>query len=458
MSQANGERLDSWKEIATYLGRDLRTVRRWEENGLPVHRVPGGERRAVFAYRGEIDAWMKGQGNGSSTQGGVNGALAAERAPAESATVAVPVGAGARRPRLRVSANSGLFVAAVLCGLGVGAFLLWRTSRGPVAQVAFSGNAVVARDGKGDVLWSYPFDTPLNPGPDSSKDRLQVMDLGSDRQRDALVLAPFASAELEPTLNDALFCFSAKGRPRWSHVFKDTFRFGGNDYGPPWMAWSLMVTSDRSSPRIWAVAREGLSSPSMLMGFDRDGRQLAEFVNWGHIATLKGVRNGSGSYILVGGISNQCNCAMLAVLKEDSPSGSSPPLEPAYACENCPEGRPYRYFLFPRSELTLLSGVAYNSVQLIQVDKGHVWAGVRETNNGGFPGADWIKYDLTDDFVPKSFTISDHFWTFHSQMESEGKIRHTVGQCPEGVGPRRVQMWSAERGWEWISVPKSTER
>jgi len=33
------ERLDSWKEIAAYLKRDVRTVRRWEHaEGLPVHR------------------------------------------------------------------------------------------------------------------------------------------------------------------------------------------------------------------------------------------------------------------------------------------------------------------------------------------------------------------------------------------------------------------------------------
>jgi hypothetical protein len=61
-SRRKDERLDSWKEIAAYLGRDLRTVRRWEkEKGLPVHRVPGGERQAVFAYRAEIDAWLSGR-------------------------------------------------------------------------------------------------------------------------------------------------------------------------------------------------------------------------------------------------------------------------------------------------------------------------------------------------------------------------------------------------------------
>lgn len=53
-------RLNSWKEIAEYVGRNVRTVIRWEqEGGLPVHRVPVGHRRAVFAYRHEIDQWLQ---------------------------------------------------------------------------------------------------------------------------------------------------------------------------------------------------------------------------------------------------------------------------------------------------------------------------------------------------------------------------------------------------------------
>lgn len=58
-TRAAGERFDSWKAIADYLKRDVATVRRWEkEVGLPVHRVPGGPGRSVFAYRSEIDAWL----------------------------------------------------------------------------------------------------------------------------------------------------------------------------------------------------------------------------------------------------------------------------------------------------------------------------------------------------------------------------------------------------------------
>lgn len=62
MAEPTNRRLDSWKEIADYLGRDVRTVIRWEkEKALPVRRVPGGKRQGVFAYSAEIDQWMSGQ-------------------------------------------------------------------------------------------------------------------------------------------------------------------------------------------------------------------------------------------------------------------------------------------------------------------------------------------------------------------------------------------------------------
>jgi Tol biopolymer transport system component len=57
-----GERLDSWKDISAYLGRDVSTVIRWEkEKGLPIRRIPGGQRQSVFAYKEELDAWLAGE-------------------------------------------------------------------------------------------------------------------------------------------------------------------------------------------------------------------------------------------------------------------------------------------------------------------------------------------------------------------------------------------------------------
>jgi len=55
-----GERLESWKEIAAYLNRSVRTLHRWEkEEGLPVHRQLHKELGSVFAYKSELEAWSR---------------------------------------------------------------------------------------------------------------------------------------------------------------------------------------------------------------------------------------------------------------------------------------------------------------------------------------------------------------------------------------------------------------
>src|SRR5688572_15059743 len=59
------DRLESWKEIATYLKRDVRTLHRWESGeGLPVHRHMHKRRGTVHAYRSELDAWRRSRGSG----------------------------------------------------------------------------------------------------------------------------------------------------------------------------------------------------------------------------------------------------------------------------------------------------------------------------------------------------------------------------------------------------------
>jgi len=55
----NDEVLNSWKEIAAYLGRGVRTVQRWEQElGLPVRRPRGRSRSAVIALKPELDQWL----------------------------------------------------------------------------------------------------------------------------------------------------------------------------------------------------------------------------------------------------------------------------------------------------------------------------------------------------------------------------------------------------------------
>ena len=57
--------LESWKDIATYLRRDVSTVQRWEKRErMPVHRHLHDKLGSVYAFRSELDTWWRGRGNG----------------------------------------------------------------------------------------------------------------------------------------------------------------------------------------------------------------------------------------------------------------------------------------------------------------------------------------------------------------------------------------------------------
>ena len=79
--------LESWKQIAGYLDRSERTVRRWEASeGLPVHRRGHQKSDTVFAYRHEIEAWARTRTRFGTQESTVvvrqNGELSPGEAPA----------------------------------------------------------------------------------------------------------------------------------------------------------------------------------------------------------------------------------------------------------------------------------------------------------------------------------------------------------------------------------------
>ena len=106
--EGNGKprRLESWKAIAQYLGKDVTTAIRWErEKGLPVHRQTEGKRQVVFSYSTEIEHWRL-HGSASATveverDDGAhynNGASPANLSLAETRVVAAPINATRSRP------------------------------------------------------------------------------------------------------------------------------------------------------------------------------------------------------------------------------------------------------------------------------------------------------------------------------------------------------------------------
>jgi tetratricopeptide (TPR) repeat protein len=96
-SSAENRRIDSWKEIAAFFGRDERTVKRWEkERGLPVHRLPG-ERGGVFAWSAELTLWLNSaNGRGREPLSAPDPAPVPEPAPNPAPVAAAPAPSPAR--------------------------------------------------------------------------------------------------------------------------------------------------------------------------------------------------------------------------------------------------------------------------------------------------------------------------------------------------------------------------
>lgn len=127
MASKRDRRLNDWKEIAAFFGRDERTVRRWErQRGLPVHRISGGARNLVFAYNDELEQWLRGDADASAPPSPDPGDNAGETLRTEA--VAGDAVAPARWPWRRMGLAVGV-AAALLAVVAVAGLALWQDAR-----------------------------------------------------------------------------------------------------------------------------------------------------------------------------------------------------------------------------------------------------------------------------------------------------------------------------------------
>jgi hypothetical protein len=208
------DRLSSWKEIAAYLGRDVRTVQRWERTqGLPVHRHHHNRLSTAYAYKSELDAWWHNRPSGNGSEdGGASDDDGSEIARNPVSPAGEPPltsdHAGRRATRRWVAAGASLVLTAAI------AVLVWQVAReGRTAEPAVSLAAddwvlVTAFDNhSGEPVFDGTLEYVLRQqlaasptvrvaSPDRVRDALQLMrrplDTRVDVARSALVMGPFA--------------------------------------------------------------------------------------------------------------------------------------------------------------------------------------------------------------------------------------------------------------------------
>ncbi len=147
-----GDRLDSWKEIAAYLNRDVTTVQRWEKReGMPVHRHLHERLGSVSASRVELDAWARGRNLQAEKEDGNHAVLADSSTPTPGPAITTS----------RIRWKFLLLLAFVVVALAIGA-LVWvqKTEyfwRSPISNARFQTitdfdgleqAAAISRDGQ----------------------------------------------------------------------------------------------------------------------------------------------------------------------------------------------------------------------------------------------------------------------------------------------------------------------
>ena len=264
-------RLDSWKEIAEYLRRDVRTATRWEAQGLPLHRVAGGKGRSVFAFTNEIDAWMASHPAESEAD-----VVVVEPSPVPQALEA------SRRPRRTISIS----VACAVVVIGIGAAVM---SSGPVTPmdqlrpvVTVTASHVSTADAAGVARIIHQF----SPGASLAGPWAHPLhDLDADGV--AEVVVGLAGYESGGRLHAGeLLSLSTGGLVHWRFKFDDGLSFARRSLSGPWLVTDWQVEPGVSLKRIAIAAHEERWWASVVSVLDHTGSRLGTFVNPGWIESV----------------------------------------------------------------------------------------------------------------------------------------------------------------------------
>jgi hypothetical protein len=465
--QDGNSRLDSWKTIAAYLGRDVRTVIRWEQaRGLPIRRLPGTSRSAVFAYKHEIDTWLTGQrqptlpGTSSTDAAQVEATKAIVPPPEPPAGIHQPTTPTKHRPWIRIAV--GL---AALPLLALSIYCYSRATTGQPAEATFTTDTLQTWDNHHRLLWEYRFPQPFAttakvgdidpsnqlPLAHYSVNRASIHDLYGDGRREILAITIFRRGSSPTDLDrQVLSCFSPSGKLLWTYEPQTTLTFGSKTHSAPWDLHDLMVSEEPGRKTIWVNVVGYVWGKSFIAKLDADGHPAIQFVNSGVIDTFQRFHTAKGAMLWIGGFNDEYDTASLAIMSDTQPYAVSPQTPGShYFCVSCGTGDPAAYFVFPRYDMGRALHRPSNEIHSISSDAATV-----EVHQAELSVDDQVFYDFPRDAqpIPESVSYSATFWPHHLDLERQGKLDHPLAKCPDRLHPPPVRLY--QNGvWRNIIVP-----
>ncbi len=314
----SGEILESWKEIAGYLGVTVRTAQNWEhDRGLPIRRDGHGRRARVSADLRELDAWKSGR---TIRQNGVPG---------------------------RTHRRTLILVACLLPLVALALYVTLETidRSAPLLPAAtrFVGNTLEVRDAYGELLWLKQFPESYIPPRGASR----VGDVDGDGRSEVLVRI---GDNPSFGITNQLLCFNPDGSPRWVKDFKETLHQGGRSFSGFGVKWFDFVTSSAHTYLVVSFANAFYPTVTLLLE-PSSGREASRYYHPGHFEVhVTYDLDGDGrNELLLGGVNNPnegFGFPALAALEVPFPAPD--PEKPNFF--GFPGGQETAYLLFPRCD------------------------------------------------------------------------------------------------------------
>ena len=354
-----------------------------------------------------------------------------------------------------------LLVASITVALALIAGARWYLSSRPGApiRVTLANKKLVAWDARDRMAWEYEFPQAAEFQVVQGQPYALFTDVSGKGHRELLTIVNLRAES--PAVSESagnlpggyrhsfVYCFSEQGRLLWSYSPDLNLSFSGHVYEGPWSATAMILTPAATGQTTWVAYRHHTWWPSFVARIDAQGGASIAFVNPGNLWVLASVRNSTGNYVLVGGISNALGSAVMAVLGDADPGSAAPqPLAAgSYSYDNWPRA-PHLYLMFSPSEIFRLEGAAYHRIQSILVEADriqvHTYEGKDFTGGSTYLEA---YYEFTRDFALTSASMSDSYWQVHAEFEKRHRITHSAKQCPDRSIGSRMREYTSAGAW-----------
>jgi len=412
--------LESWKEIADFLNKDIRTCQRWErELGLPIHRLEGSAKARVFAHPEEIEVWLKEKyqnqsKNNLSLRGFFTGKL------------------------------KYLMILVFLIGFAVTAMLL-----GIFKQISephsfnVQGSRLVILDEKGELAWD--FDTGIEnlasdehykihfqskaPSPGSKHSYNQPYVMFADLDHNGTQEVLFSIQTQDEVDEGKLYCFNNQGKILWTYNTGRPLQFGGKSYSQAFRIHGLRVKDwdQDGKDEILVISNHFYRFPCQITLLDLNGLKKGEYWHSGYLKDYEFIDlDQNGQYeIILAGMNNEWNTPVCLVLDPSHMQGTSPQSENEYILQDMEKGNELYYLRFPRNIVDRLTAFnnTFSQISLLAQENKIVLTSMESA----------VIYTLDLDLKLEKIVLTHRFKRDYQSLLSEGKISTSLEKIEQDI-------------------------